>query len=255
MVKRLILDIQNLTKEFGGLIAVNDVSIKIEDHKEIIGIIGPNGAGKSTFFNLIAGVHSPTKGKIYFQGSLINGFSSDRISKLGISRTFQNIKLFNKLSVLENVLVSILAHTNENWFLDMFKKTPSAKANKQKAMEILKFVGIQEKADVLAANLPYGDQRRLEIGRALASKPKLLFLDEPAAGMNPTESTELMNLIRKIHSSNITVVLIEHDMKLVMGICDRIIVLNRGQKLAEGTPDEIRNNEEVIQAYLGQGVS
>lgn len=250
-----LLEVKNLGINFGGLRAVDKVDLSIEEG-QLYGLIGPNGAGKTTFFNLLTGVYKPTSGTIKLNDENIVGKSSSQISKIGIARTFQNIRLFKNMTVLENVKASF--HNEVQYsLLSSFLHLPSfAKGEKimdEKALEILKVFELDVCADELAANLPYGAQRKLEIARALATKPKLLLLDEPAAGMNPQETAELMNTIQLIRDRfKITILLIEHDMKLVSGICEQILVLNFGNKLANGVPEEVLNNPEVITAYLGE---
>jgi branched-chain amino acid transport system ATP-binding protein len=255
-----ILTVKNLTMTFGGLAALANVNISLE-MGGLIGLIGPNGAGKTTVFNLLTGVYAPTSGVIEYHrteeapGKVINGLSPHTISDLGIARTFQNIRLFNDLSVLDNIRIAI--HQNVKYGLfSAFFRLPSFYREEQeildKANEILKIFKLETKKDELAKNLPYGEQRRLEIARALATKPSLLLLDEPAAGMNPNETLELTELIKWIWKEyNLTILLIEHDMSLVMKICEKIYVLDYGMVIAEGTPDEIRNNKRVVEAYLG----
>jgi branched-chain amino acid transport system ATP-binding protein len=250
---RAVLEVQNLTVTFGGLTALDDVSFEIAEG-EILGMIGPNGAGKTTCFNAVTGVYRPTSGDIRFQGSSIVGMKKHQITKGGIARTFQNIRLFPTMTALENVLVGADAQHRTGMMTALFR-LPRHRREEQdghdRAMELLRFMGIHRKADELAANLSYGDQRRLEIARAMATDPKLICLDEPAAGFNPAEKRELMDLIRRIRDQGYTVLLIEHDMRLVMGVTDRIVVLEFGRKIAEGRPEEIRNDPAVIAAYLG----
>lgn len=248
-----VLDIESLTLKFGGLTALDDVSFDIKEG-EILGLIGPNGAGKTTCFNAITGVYRPTSGAIRFEGRSLAGMRKHQITRLGIARTFQNIRLFPTMTALENVLVGADAQHKTGMLSALFRLPRHRREEEEghdKAMELLRFMGLGKRADELAANLSYGNQRRLEIARAMATGPKLICLDEPAAGFNPAEKVELMNLIRKVRDRGYTVLLIEHDMKLVMGVTDRIVVLEFGRKIAEGTPAEIRDNPAVIAAYLG----
>lgn len=249
-----LLDVKDLTKNFGGLTAVGDVTMHL-DKGELVGLIGPNGAGKTTLFNLLTGVYEPSKGSVSLDGTLLNGKKPYKIASLGLSRTFQNIRLFKDMTVLENVLVG-MANQNNPHLLASFLRLPKFYSSEeklhQKAMKLLAIFDLDGDAETLAKNLPYGQQRRLEIVRALATEPKILFLDEPAAGMNPQETAELTQLIRKIKEEfNITIMLIEHDMSLVMEVTERIYVLEYGRLIAHGTPDEIKNNQRVIEAYLG----
>lgn len=253
-----LLDVKDLTKNFGGLAAVSHVTMNL-DSNELVGLIGPNGAGKTTLFNLLTGVYVPSEGDVIFESQgkteRLNGVKPYKIADKGISRTFQNIRLFKDLTVMENVLIAMngkhqVSLVTSILRLPKFYKT-EAKL-KAKAYELLAIFKLEEKADVLAKNLPYGEQRRLEIVRALATEPKLLFLDEPAAGMNPQETAELTELIRKIQKEfQLTILLIEHDMSLVMEVCERIYVLEYGQIIAEGDPEMIKTNPRVIEAYLG----
>jgi len=252
--KEPLLSLEDLTIAFGGLVAVSDFSLQLFPG-DLVGLIGPNGAGKTTVFNLITGQYRPTKGRIIFQGKDITGFSPDVVTTVGIARTFQNIRLFGNLTVLENVLVSFHVRLQSSFLAPMFS-LPSywreERAIREEAYELLKAVGLADATKEEAQSLPYGEQRRLEIARALATHPSLLLLDEPAEGMNPQETQELMRFSQKIRDDfNLSIFLIEHDMKVVMGICERIAVMDFGMKIAEGTPEEIRNNPRVIEAYLG----
>ncbi|MFO7193252.1 MULTISPECIES: ABC transporter ATP-binding protein [Thermocrispum] len=248
-----LLEMDNVTVRFGGLVALDSVSFHIK-RGEILGLIGPNGAGKTTCFNAMTGVYRPTSGRVLLEGKPLGRTAKYRITRKGIARTFQNIRLFEEMTALENVVVGTDAR-HKTSVLGALLRLPrhfkEEKAAVEKAMALLEFVGIADRAGDKAKNLPYGYQRRLEIARALATEPKLLCLDEPAAGFNPAEKDELMELIRKIRDDGFTVLLIEHDMRLVMGVTDRIVVLEFGKKIAEGKPEEIRNNKAVIAAYLG----
>lgn len=251
-----MLSVENLSIQFGGLKAVSDFNLKI-DSKEIVGLIGPNGAGKTTVFNMLTGVYNPTEGKICYLGEDIHGLKPYNITKKKIARTFQNIRLFSTLSVIDNVKISFNYMIDYN-MLDSIFRTPrfrkEEKEIEEKSIELLKIFNLDDKKDEMAKNLSYGEQRRLEIVRALATSPSLLLLDEPAAGMNPKETHELMNMIGWIKEKfKISILLIEHDMKLVMGVCEKIVVLDYGKKIAEGTPAEIKINTRVIEAYLGEG--
>lgn len=253
-----LLEVKGLTKNFGGLSAVSNVSLKAEKG-ELIGLIGPNGAGKTTFFNLLTGVYVPTEGSIELETengkTLLNGIAPNKITELGLARTFQNIRLFKDLTVLENVMVAMHAHKGNSLFSSLFRTKAyyeTEKMMKEEALELLKIFNLESFAQDKAKNLAYGQQRELEIVRALATKPKILFLDEPAAGMNPQETANLTRLIAQIQEQfGLTVVLIEHDMSLVMEICQRLYVLEYGRLLAHGTPEEIKKNPDVIRAYLG----
>lgn len=253
----LLLDVQNASRTFGGLKAVSDVSMRI-GKGELIGLIGPNGAGKTTLFNLLTGVYEPSEGKILFNGESVGGLQPYQITQKGAARTFQNIRLFSDLSVLDNVKIAYHQHSKHSLWSSILRLPSHFKGEAEmteRAIEFLKIFKLDGKKDELAKNLPYGEQRRLEIARALAARPKLLLLDEPAAGMNPQETHDLMNLIQWIRQEfDLTILLIEHDMSLVMGVCERIYVLDRGLMIAEGTPDQIRSNPKVIEAYLGQEV-
>lgn len=255
-MENCVLKTENLGISFGGLKAANDINIEIKKG-ELYGLIGPNGAGKTTLFNLLTGVYKPTYGDFYLNGEKLTGLDQRQINIKGIARTFQNIRLFNNMSVIKNVMVGLanLPEYKCNIFQSIFRTPKHFKtefAMRNKAKELLKVFGLLEERNQLATNLPYGKQRKLEIARALATNPKLLLLDEPAAGMNPQETEELMKTIKFVKDEfDVTVLLIEHDMKLVSGICDRLTVLNFGQVLAQGGVAEVLNNPEVVKAYLG----
>lgn len=249
----MVLEIKNISKQFGGIKALTDVTFSINEG-EIYGLIGPNGAGKTTMFNVITNMFAPTSGEINFHGQSITGIKPHKITDKGICRTFQNIKLFPQMSALENVMVGGHSQSSSGVLKSVFRTRGQKREEAQlreTAKDLLELVGLSEHHDTIAENLAYGQQRRLEIARAMASNPKLLLLDEPAAGMNETETESLFGLIKQVQARGITTLIIEHDMPLVMKLCDRITVLNFGKKLAEGTPQEIQNNQEVIEAYLG----
>lgn len=252
-----LLRAEGISMHFGGLKAVESVSMTIETG-EVLGIIGPNGAGKTTFFNVCSGIYRPTAGKIFFEGEEITGVSSDQIARRGIARTFQNIKLFSFMSVLENVKVGFHSKTKTNLFDAIVQSKRYRKDEayvEEQGLKILEMVGLKDYVGQQAGNLPYGLQRRLEIARALALQPKLLMLDEPAAGMNPKETGELIAFIHELKEAGHTVCVIEHDMKFVMNTCGRIIVLNFGEKISEGTPEQVRADKGVQIAYFGKGIA
>ncbi len=263
----IIVRARHVTKQFGGLVAVNNVDFDIP-RGAIVSLIGPNGAGKTTFFNMITGAYTPTDGEISFNGtpliwktrrSRVRSRKPHEVTALGIGRTFQNIRLFGTMSTLDNVRVGLHVHMKSHWW-DSVLRTPGMRAEEQasidRGMELLELVGLETRAEVWARNLPYGDQRRLEIARALATKPQLLLLDEPTAGMNHSETAEMTAFIRSLRERlSLTVLLIEHDMRVVMGISDRVTVLDYGEVIAEGTPSEVRANPRVIEAYLGRGAA
>ncbi len=250
----MFLELDHLTMRFGGVVAVNDVSMSVKQG-EIHGLIGPNGSGKTTIFNVVSGYYKPTSGTVSFEGQTISGIPAHQITSKGFARTFQNLRLFHTMNVLDNVLVGMTSHARTSLWQEFFQPMAieqEEKALKDKAMDLLRLMNVQESAHKRATSLPYGDQRRVEIARALATNPKIVLLDEPAAGLNEVETDQLRETLLKIRDSGVTIFLVEHDMKLIMGICDCISVLDYGKKIAEGPCDCVACDPIVIEAYLGK---